>query len=87
MQVIIYIYSLYSGLEDQLVREIREVTLEEASPNGYILALLTLARYSDNLLSLRDPVLEKHFTKDEYRKVKQKINDLVGIGKSKEKKE
>ncbi|KAK3751300.1 hypothetical protein QZH41_018027, partial [Actinostola sp. cb2023] len=64
--------------------QIRAVALDGAEPSSYIRALLTLARSSDNLLCLQDPVLKKHFSKEEYDKAKERINALVGIGKSKE---
>jgi len=32
-------------------------------------------------MCLRDPILEKHFTKEEYAKVKERINHLVGLDK------
>ena len=60
--------------------------LDDVEPSSYIRVLLVLARCSDNLMVLQDPVLKKHFSKEEYGKAKEKINVLVGIDKSKEEK-
>lgn len=69
------------GLEEDLVRDIRAVALDEAEPSSYIRTLLTLTRAADDLLCASDPVLKKHFSKDEYDKAKQRIIALVSVEK------
>nr|XP_058945579.1 uncharacterized protein LOC131773654 [Pocillopora verrucosa] len=67
------------GPEESLEKQIREVVLQDMKPSSYIRVLLVLARHADNLMCLEDPVLKKHFSKEEYGKAKEKINQLVGL--------
>ncbi|KAK3753271.1 hypothetical protein QZH41_015218 [Actinostola sp. cb2023] len=69
------------GIEENLVKLIRAVALDGQEPSSYIRALLTLTRTADNLLCSVDPVLQKHFSKEEYVNAKKRINALVGLGK------
>lgn len=67
--------------EAALVKEIRQVALENATPDAYIRALLLIMRCVDNFFMLSDPLLRRHFSKDEYKSAKERIKSLVGLGK------
>lgn len=69
--------------EAALVKEIRQVALENVSPDAYIRALLLIMRAVDNFYVLSDPLLRRHFSKEEYKLAKERIKDLVGLGKKK----
>lgn len=74
------VFSLFSEVKKELLQDIRAVALEGAQPSSYIRALLTIARTADNLACLNfDPVLKKHFSKQEYGKAKETIDGLVGL--------
>lgn len=66
-----------------MVKEIRQVALENVSPDAYIRALLLIMRAVDNFYVLSDPLLRRHFSKEEYKLAKERIKDLVGLGKKK----
>lgn len=67
-----------------MVKEIRQVALEKyVSPDAYIRALLLIMRAVDNFYLLSDPLLRRHFSKEEYKLAKERIKDLVGLGKKK----
>ena len=73
--------NLFSEPEATLVKEIRQVALENATPDAYIRALLLIMRCVDNFFVLSDPLLKRHFSKDEYKPAKERIKSLVGLGK------
>lgn len=66
-----------------MVKEIRQVALENVSPDAYIRALLLIMRAVDDFYVLSDPLLRRHFSKEEYKPAKERIKDLVGLGKKK----
>ena len=57
--------------------EMKQVSLKECKPDSFMLSLLTLSRTADNLFSFVDPILRKHFTKDEYKIGKENIKVIV----------
>ena len=70
--------------EENLVKEIRQVALENASPDAYIRSLLLIMRAVDDFHVLSDPLLRRHFSKEEYKPAKERIKALVGLGKKKD---
>ena len=70
--------------EAALVKEIRQVALDNATPDAYIRALLLIMRAVDDFYVLSDPLLRRHFSKDEYKPAKERIKALVGLGKKKD---
>ena len=66
-----------SGPEQELDKELKLVSLKEMKPDSYMLSLLTLSRTADNFFSFVDPILEKHFTKQEYKIAKENIKVIV----------
>lgn len=67
--------------EKSLVEEIRKVALENAEPDSYLRTLLTIMRAIDDMFVLWDPLLRRHFSKEEYKMAKERIKTLVGQGK------
>lgn len=57
--------------------EMKRVALKECKPDSFMLSLLTLSRTADNLFSFVDPILRKHFTKEEYKIAKENIKVIV----------
>lgn len=66
-----------------MVKEIRQVALENVSPDAYIRALLLIMRAVDDFYVLSDPLLRRHFSKEEYKPAKERIKDLVDLEKKK----
>ena len=57
--------------------EMKQVSLKECKPDSFMLSLLTLSRTADTFFSFVDPILQKHFTKDEYKVAKENIKVIV----------
>lgn len=66
-----------SSFENILDAEMKQVALKECKPDSFMLSLLTLSRTADNFFSFVDPILQKHFTKDEYKIAKENIKVIV----------
>ena len=66
-----------ASFEEALDAEMKQVSLKECKPDSFMLSLLTLSRTADNFFSFVDPVLQKHFTKDEYKIAKENIKVIV----------
>ena len=66
-----------------MVKEIRQVAVDNAPPDAYIRALLLIMRAVDDFFMLSDPLLRRHFSKEEYKPAKERIKALVGLGKKK----
>lgn len=67
--------------EQRLVKEIREIALDYAEPNSYMRILLSLLRSVDGMHVLKDPLLKRHFTKEEYKGAKERIKHLASRNK------
>lgn len=59
------------------------MALENVTPDSYIRALLLIMRAVDDFFMLSDPLLKRHFSKEEYKPAKERIKSLVGLGKKK----
>ena len=66
-----------ASYEEVLDAEMKQVSLKECKPDSFMLSLLTLSRTADNLFSFVDPILRKHFTKEEYKIAKENIKVIV----------
>ncbi|XP_065064196.1 uncharacterized protein LOC135690534 [Rhopilema esculentum] len=66
-----------ASFETALDAEMKQVSLKECKPDSFMLSLLTLSRTADNLFTFVDPILRKHFTKDEYKVAKENIKVIV----------
>ena len=66
-----------ASFETALDTEMKQVSLKECKPDSFMLALLTLSRTADHLFTFIDPILRKHFTKDEYKVAKENIKVIV----------
>ena len=66
-----------ASFEEVLDAEMKQVSLKECKPDSFMLSLLTLSRTADNFFSFVDPILEKHFTKEEYKIAKENIKVIV----------
>ncbi|XP_065064186.1 uncharacterized protein LOC135690524 [Rhopilema esculentum] len=66
-----------SSFEEVIEAEMKQVSLKECKPDSFMLSLLTLSRTADMFFSFVDPVLQKHFTKDEYKVAKENIKVIV----------
>ena len=69
--------TLNIGPLQELEGELKAVGLKERRPDSYMLALLTLSLTAQNYYSFVDPILEKHFTRKEYRVAKENIKTIV----------
>ena len=59
------------------------MAVDNAPPDAYIRALLLIMRAVDDFFVLSDPLLRRHFSKEEYKPAKERIKALVGLGKKK----
>ena len=50
------------------------ITIQE--PDSFMESLLVLCRESDKIFVLNDPILKKHFTKEEYKIAKTNLDRL-----------
>jgi len=66
-----------TSFSEVLDAEMKRVSLKECKPDSFMLSLLTLSRTADNLFSFVDPILRKHFSKDEYKIAKENIKVIV----------
>jgi len=66
-----------TSFEQALDAEMKQVSLKECKPDSFMLSLLTLSRTADNFFSFVDPILQKHFTKEEYKIAKENIKVIV----------
>ena len=66
-----------ASYEEVLDAEMKQVSLKECKPDSFMLSLLTLSRTADNMFSFVDPILRKHFTKEEYKIAKENIKVIV----------
>eukprot|EP00794_Sanderia_malayensis_P019934 gene19934-21886_t len=69
--------TLDASYEEALDAEMKQVSLKECKPDSFMLSLLTLSRTADNFFSFVDPILKKHFTKEEYKIAKENIKVIV----------
>ena len=63
------------------MQEIRGIALDYVEPDSFMRVLLTLLRGADGLYTFKDPLLKRHFTKDEYKCAKERIKHLVSRNK------
>ncbi|EDO31753.1 predicted protein [Nematostella vectensis] len=68
--------------EENLRQQIQKIGLGHAEPDSYLRALLTVMRAADNLSCLWDPLLEKCFSKEQYKEAKERIKAMVQVDKS-----
>lgn len=69
--------TLDASLENSLDQEMKQVSLKECKPDSFMLSLLTLSRTADHSFTFVDPILKKHFTKEEYKIAKENIKVIV----------
>ena len=60
-----------------MVLEIRGITLRDDAPDGFMKALLPLLRFADKLHDSGDPLLGRHFNKDEYGKARPRLDEIL----------
>ena len=67
------------GPERELADELNKIALENAEMTPYMRVLLTMLRAADDLLCFWDPLLKKHFPKEDYPRAKERIKSLVKV--------
>ena len=67
----------FVGPPDALINEIRMISLAGHATDGFTWSLLKLARFADSLYLGGAPMLKHHFSKEEYRDAKKRIEELV----------
>ena len=67
------------GPEKELADELNRIALENAEMTPYMRVLLTILRAADDLMCFCDPLLKKHFPKEDYPRAKERIKSLVKV--------
>ena len=62
---------------EALQKELKDVSLHDKTADSYMTAILTLTRVCDRFFNFQDPILQKHFAKEEYAYAKSNIKKII----------